>query len=197
MGLIIGNKTVSSGGLSKNDNGTLRVGNRIPSDSFPKGEILGDIFYDTVTKILWAYNGTNWDPVGGGGFSVYTTSVAAGNGSHGGTNFVDVPGPIDLAFTKRATHTSLLLWGTMSHYSTVTTGLTAHAVLINGVDYSIGDFFFNSNSVHATIGLNNRIATGLAAGNYTARLRWRIVGGAMNINIDSNDSIGISIKEVT
>ena len=193
---VTGNFGGTSQILAKNDNGTLRVGARIPSNTFPKGEVTGDIFYDTVTKILWTWNGTNWDPIGGSGLGVYTISVAAGNGFKNGTSFADVPGPIDLPFTKRATHTALLIWGTMSHYSNVTIGLTAHAVLINGVDYSIGDFFFNQNGVHTTIGLNNRIAAGLAAGNYTARLRWRVVGGAMDINIDSNDSIGLSIMEV-
>lgn len=64
MGLITGSKVVLSGGLSKNDNGTLRVGNRLPQDTPPKGEIIGDLWYDTTVSSLKSWNGTSWVQVG-------------------------------------------------------------------------------------------------------------------------------------
>lgn len=150
--------------------------------------------YCRDSKVEYLWNGTQWDPIGG--LKRYVKAAPTGTGATNNTTFIDVPGPVDLAFTKRATHTALAIWGTMTHYATAAPGLTAHGVLINGTDYSLGDFFFNTMSEHTTIGMGNIVAAGLAAGNYTARLRWRSVGGAVGLNVDNNDVANFFIEEV-
>lgn len=149
--------------------------------------------YCRDSKVQYIYNGTQWDPIGG--LKRYNRATGLGVGSHNGTAFADVPTAIDLAFTKRAAHTALAIWGTMTHYVSGT-GLSAHGVLINGVDYSCGDFFFNTPSEHTTVGMGVITAAGLAAGNYTARLRWRIVTQLVTINVDTNDVANFFIEEV-
>jgi hypothetical protein len=157
-----------------------------PSNPFPGMEIYE---LDTGRKHVW--NGTAWDPLTVRPYGKYT---ATGVGSHNGTAFLDVPGPIDLVFAKQATQTALHVVGSMTHYCSGT-GLSAHGLLINGVDYSIGDFFFNTPSEHTSIGFGGMIAAGLAAGTYTARLRWRIVHSLVTINCDNNDVALFSIQE--
>lgn len=62
---LLGNNALGNkNGLSKNDNGTLRVGNRLPADIAPKGEVIGDLWYDTTVTTLKAWDGANWVPVG-------------------------------------------------------------------------------------------------------------------------------------
>lgn len=60
---ILPNRT-TGGKLGKNDNGTLRVGCRMPSDNAPNGAVIGDLWYDTTVSTLRAWNGTVWVPVG-------------------------------------------------------------------------------------------------------------------------------------
>ena len=149
--------------------------------------------YCRDSKVTYIWNGAQWDPIGG--LKKYVKATATGTGSTSSASYVDVPGAIDLAFTKRAAHTALAMWGTMTQYVSGP-GLTAHGVLINGVDYSVGDFYFNDASKHHTIGMGNIIAAGLAAGNYNARLRWRIVSGGISQNVDNNDVANYFIEEV-
>lgn len=73
----LGNKT----SLSKNDNGTLRVGNRLPSDIAPKGEVIGDLWYDTTVNTLKAWNGTQWIAIGIAEQSGSTVQVTDGSGN--------------------------------------------------------------------------------------------------------------------
>lgn len=185
--------------LTKNDNGTLRVGNRIPSDSFPRGEIIGDEFYDTVTKILWVYNGTQWDPISGSGMTVYSKATGTISNFQTVTTFSDLNlgGFLDFNFTKRAAHTSLLVWGHVTYFSLSAAGLTINGVRINGVDYQLGHFFFNELAVHNTMGLHNKIAAGLAPGTYSARPRWRLnAAGAQVVQINGDDVYHLNIMEV-
>lgn len=162
----------------------------------PSTPYTGQVVYETDTKIASVYNGAQWDPIGG--LKPYNKATALGTGSTASTSFVDVPTAIDLAFIKRATHTGLAVWGGMTHYVGATGMLTAHALLINGVDYSMGDFFFNPASQHMGVNFGAIIATGLAAGSYTARLRWRVVsgGGGASINVDPNDVTNFFLQEV-
>ena len=178
--------------LSKNVDGVIRSGARRPGPTAPNGEVVGDLWYNTATLTLMVWNGTAWDPYGS--LTIYNRSGATGSGSTGSATFVDVPGPIDLAFTKISAHTSLVIWGTMTHFK-AQAGASLHALLINGVDYTIGDFFFTAVNEHTTIGFSNKVAAGLAPGNYTARLRWRTIGGGHTIHVDGNDVVGFNIQE--
>lgn len=62
---VLGSAFGTTQGLTKNDNGTLRVGNRLPSTTPPKGEVVGDIWYNTSTLVLYVWDGTTWIPLGG------------------------------------------------------------------------------------------------------------------------------------
>lgn len=129
---------------------------------------------------------------------IYSKATALGVGTNATASFADVPGPVDLAFTKRYTHTALAVWGTMTHYAGNAQGLTAHAVLINGTDYSLGDYFFNTNvlGTHMVIGMGAIVAGGLAAGQYTARLRFRAtVANTPSVSTDGNDVANFFIQE--
>ena len=175
------------------DHGERRFGFRRPSLSTerPEGPAEGDTFWELDTDTMWVWNGTAWIPLNS---PIFNKASAAGAGSTSSNAFSDFPGPIDLPFTKYSTSTSLAVWGTHTNYATAGTPLTAYSLLINGVDYSLGDFFFNQTGVHTTIGMGVKIATGLAAGSYTARLRWRIVS-AGTINADANDVANFFIQE--
>lgn len=164
----------------------------VTSTTRPAAPVTGQLIYELDTGRVYAWNGTAWDPLT---IRKYCKATATGVGSSNSTSWLDVPGPIDLVFAKLATQTALSVWGTMTHYCSGT-GLSAHGVLINGVDYSLGDFFFNTPSEHTTIGMGNIIAANLPAGTYTARLRWRIVSGLTTINVDSNDVANFFIEEM-
>lgn len=55
--------------LSKNEGGTLRTGARVPAPTAPRGEVIGDLWYDTALLTLKAWDGTTWVPIGGGASS--------------------------------------------------------------------------------------------------------------------------------
>lgn len=55
-----------------------RVGARRPGPIAPKGESMGDIWYDTANKILKVWNGTFWQNVGGGGIVPGTSAFYDG-----------------------------------------------------------------------------------------------------------------------
>lgn len=183
----------TSGGLAKNDNGTLRVGNRIPSSLIPGSPIEGDVWYDTLNNVLYAHNGTQWDPIGGLGLPIVTRATQTGAGSTSSTSFVDVPGPIDTSFTKRATHTKIAIVGSLSNFMSSAVAATVVSLQISSVDNEVGFFFFNDANSHRSHGLAGQIGAGLVPGVYNIRLRWRITGGTANV--DSNDRFFCQFQE--
>lgn len=160
----------------------------------PANPYTGMAIYETDTKREHIYNGAQWDPIGG--LKLYNKATGLAANSSSSASFVDVPTAIDLPFTKVATHTLLAMWGTMTHYVTGSGGLVAHAVLINGTDYSAGDFYFNALSQHMLVGMGVLLPAGIPAGNYNARLRWRNVSGGVTMNTDTNDVANYWIQEV-
>lgn len=162
-----------------------------PGTQFPAGPTHGDQFYDKTTNVLWAWNGSVWNPIGG--LLPYVLYTGSGTGSTASASWTDYPGPINLTFTKRAAHTALHIHGHASGYKTTNAGNCAVAVLINGVDYELTSFFSNDLSTHRILSFNVKVATGLAAGTYQARLRWNTA--ATSFNCDNNDRVGISIME--
>jgi len=130
----------------------------------------------------------------------WTRETRATNGRHAATvangfntTYVDVPGPLDVAFTKSWADTSLLLIGSGGGYVTGGPARVTLGVRINNVDYDLGWLFFNSLSMHMTISGSN-IITGLAAGSYTAR--WRIMVTTQFWNTDTNDLFSLAIVEI-
>lgn len=64
---------------------TLRKGARTPSNVFPAAPIKGDLFYETTTDKLWAFNGTDWvQQIDSGAWDAFTpthTNIIIGNGT--------------------------------------------------------------------------------------------------------------------
>lgn len=168
-----------------------RSGARRAGPTEPARATVGDTYYDTNAKILFVYSGSNWDPVNP---PTYLKTAKSGSGSTASKKFVNWPGPIDLSFTKYATHTKLVVVGTASLSATAPDTMIAKALRIHGVDYPIGNFFFNAASEHMLTGIGVDFASGLAAGRYTARLCWRSVTGE-TIQVDANDAIYYQLQE--
>lgn len=124
---------------------------------------------------------------------ILNTTAAGGGGNTTSTTYVDYPTAIDKVFTKGLSTTSLIVQGSVGAFRTVGAGVVFWALLINGVDYPIAQFFYNDLSTHRAVPFHVPIATGLAAGTYTARLRWRV--DANTANVDGNDVVHISITE--
>lgn len=68
------------------------------------------------------------------------------------------------------------------------------AVSIGGVDYQIGEYFFNQTSVHQLMG-GIGVIDGLAAGTTIIQLRWRRTSGTGTLRTDSNDFISMMAHE--
>lgn len=123
----------------------------------------------------------------------YFYNVTAAVGSTSSGTFVDAPGPREKLITKRETATALFVSGSLGAFKGTNAGNIYFALLINGVDYLIAQFFFNDLGTHRAFGFTSPIANGLVAGNYTARLRWRTDN--VNANMDANDVIHIRFDE--
>lgn len=129
-----------------------------------------------------------------GPLETYFINATAAVGSSATTaGFIDYPGPIDKIFIKRETATSLFVSGLVGAFKSVNPGNIIVGLLINGVDYQIGRLFYNENSVHDHITFDTAIASGLVAGTYTARVRWRC--DASSMQADTGDPVQIRIEE--
>jgi hypothetical protein len=106
--------------------------------------------------------------------------------------YVDVVGWVDLAFTKRSTSTGLYV---TLHAGAFHSGGTSidFGVRINATDADVAHFFFNDAGVHRAFSGAVGGFVGLAAGSYTARLRWKTPGGTASI--DGNDLFSMRIEE--
>lgn len=120
---------------------------------------------------------------------------AFGAGSTNSATYVDMPGPVDIAFVKRYPDTPLKLTVQVSAYKTTNAGLVTIGLRINSTDYDCAAFFFNTLSEHNTITGFGTVAAGLPVGSYTARLRWKTANDGANV--DTNDFYNVSIQEVS
>lgn len=73
--------------LSKNEGGTLRTGARVPAPTAPRGEVIGDLWYDTSILALKIWNGTAWVGVASGTAPVLDAGLELYQA--GGTPFID------------------------------------------------------------------------------------------------------------
>jgi hypothetical protein len=122
----------------------------------------------------------------------YYINAAAGSANTTSSVFIDYPGSITKSITKGLAATSLLVSGAIGVYKG-TAGLTVLALLINGVDYPIAQFFGNALSTHTTIPIAVAIAAGLAPGTYSAKVRWK-TDGSQSLT-DGNDIVYLVITE--
>lgn len=130
--------------------------------------------------------------------SAYTmvgwTRVSMGATNTGSAVYVDVPGWVDLPFTKQYTPTQLFFTLFAGAWHTAAGNNADFGIRVNGVDNDIAHFFFNQAGVHQAFGAVLGGYGGLAAGNYLARLRWKT--SAAGLNIDGNDLFSLKIEEL-
>lgn len=126
---------------------------------------------------------------------IWTTLLAGAptNGSTTSAGLVDYPGPVSVTVNKQITNSVLLVAGSVSLFASAAQFMV-WGVNIGGANYDVGGQFLNTTGVHWQIFGNNWVASGLAAGSYTLKVRWRTVGGAQ-ANTDGNDRAYFTITE--
>ncbi len=111
------------------------------------------------------------------------------------TSFGNLPNSTGVTFSKGygATEVKLTLFGRCR----TNTGGTqvALAVQINGVDYEVDRHYFDVANIHQQLGGFVSVS-GLAAGTYTVRARWRKIGGGGNLTVDDFDHFSLEAREV-
>ncbi len=122
-----------------------------------------------------------YGPVGG-------TSITA-------TTFGNLPNSTGITFVKGygGTEVKLTLFGRLR---TNTVGTQAAlAVQINGVDYEVDRQYFDVANAHFQLGGFVSVS-GIPAGTYTVRARWRKIGGGGNLTVDDFDCFSMEAREV-
>lgn len=135
--------------------------------------------------------GSPWTPLSD--VTTYMMTGAASAGSTSSASMVDFPGPVTKTVRKVATATAFIIHGHVSCYKTTNAGTVDFGLLLNGVDYWMTRFFFNSVGVHMESPMAGGIGAGLAPGEYVVTLRWRTGNAAANV--DTNDFYHISFRE--
>lgn len=124
---------------------------------------------------------------------ITNVTIQSGTGNTTSTTFVDYPGPADATIIKQRAASVLVVQGAVGLYASVTNP-AIWAVRINSVDTEIALFYFNSINIHTQVYGNQFVASGLAAGSYIMRVRWRSPGGTQ-INTDGNDRVLYTVTE--
>lgn len=127
---------------------------------------------------------------------IFITNVTlqSGVGATTSTTFVDYPGPMDSVIVKQRASSVLVVQGAVGLYVSTNATQAIWAVRINAVDTEICAFFFNTAGQHLQAYGNQFVASGLAAGSYTMRVRWRSPGGTQ-LNTDANDRVLYTVTE--
>jgi hypothetical protein len=165
------------------------------STTRPPSPVTGQVVFETDTNLLMVWTGTEWRRAALPGVAVLSTA-AFSVGNTASNTYVDAPGPVDLAFTKRSASTSLLLDVRVSCYVGTAANAVTFGLRINAVDQGVAFNYFNNASTHAAFSGVATAFSNLASGTYTARLRW-LSNGAVTINTDTNDRVAITIQETT
>ncbi len=125
---------------------------------------------------------------------IWWSRFSMGPTNTGSGVYVDVTGWVDLAFTKTAEHTGLFFTLHGGAYHGVAGNAIDFGLLVNGSDIDLTHFFFNQANVHHAFSASIGGFYALAAGAYTARLRWKTT--AAGANIDGNDLFSLRIEEI-
>jgi hypothetical protein len=165
------------------------------STTRPLKPYAGMVIYETDTNLLLVWTGTEWRRIAPPAVSVGIANMAPGSTTS--TTFVDAPGPFDVAFTKKSASTFVDAQVSGSGFVTGAIGSVIYALRINGVDYGVTSMYFNALSTHASFTGSMAPLGGLAAGAYTARLRWRVNSAPVVANVDANDLVSVRIQEIT
>lgn len=163
------------------------------STTRPSTPYIGQTIWETDTSTLSIWDGTEWRRSASTPSAAYVANLGVATGNTASAAYVDFPGPIDLAFTKRANATSLEIDQRISCFINGANSLDI-GVRINSIDYTVAHFFFNDAFSHRHFTGLLQIG-GISAGLYAARIRWRVAGGA-TIQTDGNDVAIMKITEM-
>jgi hypothetical protein len=168
------------------------------STTRPPGPWTGMVIFETDTLLAMVWTGSEWRRLTPGGVAWSRYSMAGTSTTS--ASYVDVPGWLDLSFTKRSASTSLFITLHAGGYMTVAAGGAIYGVrLTSGADTTDKDvclFFFNDLGTHRSFSGSVGGYSGLAAGTYAMRLRWKTGGGTSQLNFDGNDLFSLRVEEI-
>jgi len=103
--------------------------------------------------------------------------------------------PLAVSFTKQRDGTRICatLEG-QAFISGATLNKGQWGVLINGTDYDIVPYFFNTSSDHRAFG-GFRHISGIPAGSYSAVIRWKQLSGGGTLSANADDAYFLRIQE--
>lgn len=116
-------------------------------------------------------------------------NVLAGAGTVAALGFVNMPVTSSFTFRKQYAATRIKVSMAVDAFSTAVNTVGQYGVLINGVDYPITDLTLNTANNHGQASGFDRVAAGLAAGNYTIQGRWQRTAGAGTVTAGGRLSI--------
>lgn len=126
---------------------------------------------------------------------VIASSFAFAAVSTSTTTFVDMPGLVSTPSLIKSNGTDLLVEIDCSSSVDVANTRTDFAALVNGVNYITHYYIQNLvNNHHGSSGAVR--ITGLVAGSYSAKARWRRGSGTGNIKMGTNDYVIIRMSEI-
>lgn len=158
----------------------------------------GQLASNTGDGGIYRYTGSAWaGPISLAGRSA-GVSLAATTGTTTSASYVDIAGA-SFSFTKigSASQTSIKVDIHIGSYSTVSATTMKLGALINGTDYDLTQFTFNAANNHLTqSGL--AVITGIAAGAYTIKGRWKRTAGSGTLTqASADDWVAMAATEVT
>ena len=99
-----------------------------------------------------------------------------------------------LSITKHRADTRLVLVVNASCFTSTAGVIVHYALRINGVDNDCSIMWVQAGNTHGAI-VGGAEVTGLAAGAYTAQLRWKRSGAAGTVTMDTADNAFFSVTE--
>jgi hypothetical protein len=103
---------------------------------------------------------------------------------------------INFSFTKDFAPTAIGIYLNVTSYVSVVGQKVRWGVRINGVDWDVMEYFYNTANDHRQISGVARVAPGLAAGTYTIQVRWLLLIAAGFSQTDANDFVSCLALEM-
>ena len=164
--------------------------------------ITGMFCYRTDTGAFEFYNGSAWKTFVGYDSLARTKSIrpAAATINITSTSFVSYPSA-SITFPKLYAASYLRFHVEHSAYIGAgdPTGTELYvAVSFNGSDNQVNTFMFGVVGAHQTFNGTVDLGAGVAAGNYTSQLKYKLVSatGGRVIKMDANDQLFMSVEEI-
>lgn len=125
-----------------------------------------------------------------------TVSVNMSVGVTNSGAFSDIPG-VSIDFIKKLDTTTLKATLMGSAFSTVATTKLDAGVNLDGTDYVVAEFLYNTAlEHHSWSGMRDDMIGAIPAGSYNIRARWRRLSGTGVLTMDVADRVALCISEV-